>query len=482
MPISIDFVAGTRDFLKGTGDVEQALDDVASSLDDVARDSRRAGDKLADPITDAGRDIERSNERVERSFREIADTAKRESSTAGDDVARSYKRGADGASEGVQEIGRESASTAKEAAASFDGSAESIADAFQEVAANAFAGFGPAGLVAGVAAAAGIGFVLSKIQEGTENTEQFKARVEELGDGFITTGGIGAVSFEYIVDKLRQMATSTDGSMDSLKDLRALAKEAGSPFDDLAQAVAGDTEALEKLIRKGEEHAQQLRDQADATLVRNNTEGEAVAKLLEQADAQDRINTKLGEAKKAVDIAAQAEADYAASGGPELERKAALISTVDQAYDDAAGAADNYITAETGLFDTAAYITAMQAKEQALKDYQETLESSALSSEARSFLDSQGQEAAATFLAGYKAATPAQQAELNRIWSEGGKVSSGAYTGALRAGIPATIPGPTVKVGVDTSAYEGFIRGVQNKTIDVPLSPRVMERAGSKAN
>lgn len=75
-------------------------------------------------------------------------------------------------SEGLSEFRDESGSTAREAAASFDGSAESIGEVFQEVAANAFAGFGPAGAIAGVAAAAGLGIALSKLTEISEATNE----------------------------------------------------------------------------------------------------------------------------------------------------------------------------------------------------------------------------------------------------------------------------------------------------------------------
>ena len=127
-----------------------------------------------------------------------------------------------------------------------------------------------------------------------------------------------------------------------------------------------------------------------------------------------------------------------------MEAKAGLISQIDSAYDEAAGSVSDFVDKESGVFDVTAYIASMQAREQALKDYQSTLAGSGLSSEARTFLNSQGEEAAAQLLAGYKAAGPDQKKELARIWSEAGETSSGEYTTELQKGIPKTVPGPSV--------------------------------------
>jgi hypothetical protein len=75
----------------------------------------------------------------------------------------------------------------------------------------------------------------------------------------------------------------------------------------------------------------------------------------------------------------------------------------------------------------------MQARKQALEDYQSTLNTADLSPEAKKFLESQGQDAAAAFLQGYKGAAPDQKAELNRIWTEAGKANSGEYSTTVQA-------------------------------------------------
>jgi ABC-type transporter Mla subunit MlaD len=222
--ISLNIGANTREAVRGAKDIGDALEDVADSLDDVAKDSVKSGDKLESAFDGARKETAK----VERSFRDLADSARKESKSAGDDIGRNVKRGADDATEGVKEIGRESASTAKESAASFDGSAASIGDAFQEIAANAFAGFGPAGLLAGVAAAAGIGVVFSAMEAGKEETEEFREAVGELTSELIEAGDSGAPSLDYIVDKLKELATASEDGADSLKSISDEAKGTGS--------------------------------------------------------------------------------------------------------------------------------------------------------------------------------------------------------------------------------------------------------------
>ncbi|ROS57199.1 hypothetical protein [Frigoribacterium sp. PhB118] len=474
--INIDIAANVRQFQKGTSDAESALTELSSVLDDVAADTQRAanrsGDALGDGFRDGSRDAEKavdglgdkvtsstrkaekavdglgdkigdstktgvkeaekSNERLERSFKELADSAKRDTKDLGDPMAISTRKGADEAKEGLGEFKDEANSTAREAAASFDGSAESIGDAFQEVAANAFAGFGPAGAAAGLLAAAGLGVVFSKLQEGGEESDAFKEKVADLGAEFIDAGGKGEASLEYVIDKLKELATTTEDGVVNLEDLQEAVEGAGNGknFEDIARAVAGAGANVDDLLKKQEKLLEQLEEEAQTS---DQTATGVYRDNLKKAQAQQLVVDELVKAKDAADQAKAGEEAYAASGGPALQAKADLISNINDAYDDAAGSADDYVDAESGIFDVQGFIDSMTQREQALRDYQETLATAALTPEAKAFISSQGVDSAATFMAGYKTATPAQQAELNRIWSEAGKTSSGSFSSKVKA-------------------------------------------------
>ncbi|RZU64608.1 hypothetical protein EV379_0911 [Microterricola gilva] len=476
MAITIDFLSNVRDLLRGTDDAEEAFEGVADSLDDLARESQRAGDKLGDNIRDGAKDAEKGVDRLERSFKELADTSKREAKGAGDQIGRNYKKGTDDARDGLKDFKEEANSTAKESAASFDGSADSIVDMFQEVAANAFAGFGPAGAAAGLAAAVGIGLISSALQAGSEDSEAMREKVGELATELIETGDVGKLSLEYVIDKIKELATETDPAKNSLDDLREIARKTGVPFDRLAGLYADNSDALDEYIGG-------VREQIKAMEGAGRGLGDFNAFMEKSADSEKYtglvlIARKYDSIKKSTEEAAAEEAAWLALGGPEFERKAQLVGTVNDAYDDAAGSVQDYINKETGLFDTAAYIAAMQEKQQALIDYQDTLATSPLSDSAKSFLDSQGAEAAATFLAGYKAATPEQQDELGRIWTEAGKTSSGSYSTALAAGIPKTMEGPLVTPRIGDVDLSEIQRQISNHRFVARVATK-FDRVGS---
>lgn len=337
MPIEIPFLANVSGFLRGSKDVERGLDDVADSLDDLVRDTARTGRSLGDDLSDGADKGERGIDALNRSFRELATEARSETAKAGDDIGRNMRRGADDASDGVKEIGRESASTAKEAAASFDGSAQSIGDAFQEVAANAFAGFGPAGLIAGVAAAAGIGVVFSKMEEGEEQTEAFREQVSQLASELIDTKRSGP-SLDYLVGRLKELATETGDGATNLGKLNEIADRAGQPFDKLAQAYAGSNDELDELIRQNDKHLKQLEDEAASIDTTTNAGIKRYEAIQQQIVGQEQYNQYLNEGKRVADEAAQAQENYAASGAEEIEARNAALAEYQELMEGAADA------------------------------------------------------------------------------------------------------------------------------------------------
>lgn len=244
MALSIDIAANTRAAQRDVKDLSKTLDDTADALDDIARDGEKAGDK------------------VERSFRDMVRAAGR----ADDAVAKvgdSSKRAFDKASDGAQEFKDEANSTAREAAASFDGSAESIADMFQEVAANAFAGFGPAGAVAGLAAAAGIGLAVAAFGDVQKAQEELQALTGEWantyleeGSKVLSTATVVAKGLEILGEKHAEV--TENARLWGVSEETALAAMAGSStaLDEVSAALDRKREAAAKDAQKAQELAQ----------------------------------------------------------------------------------------------------------------------------------------------------------------------------------------------------------------------------------
>lgn len=467
MAIGIDFFANTSKLLRGTKDVEGALEKVGSTLDDVAADSRktadRMGDDLADGITDGTKDAERSIERLEKTFRELATEGKKASASTGDTLGDSVQRGTKKAEGALDEFKSEANSTAKESAASFDGSAESIVGSFQEIAANAFAGFGPAGAIAGLAAAAGIGLAMAGLEDAKEETERLTEMAMALAEEYRNTGVIGEASYGYMADHVAALADAAGEGSDSLRGLKKISDQAEGSLADLARAGALGTDELREMWRESERAKDAILEQIAATDRSTEAGEDAYWDLVARSGAQEKYTDELGKSIGVSVTAAEAAKAAAEAGLPELQLKAAAVAAVNDAYDDAAGAVDDYTNKESGLFDVEAYLTAMAARTQALATYQESLATSGLTPEAKAFLNDQGAESAATFLAGYMATSEPNKAKLNGVWTEAGKANSAEYAGALTKGIQgAPIPAPTIGVPIvpipDMTKLEAALR------------------------
>lgn len=212
----------------------EPLEDVSEILEQVGDDSKDAGNDLERGMREAQRRTEDAKDEI-RQLRDDLKRAGRQGRDTGDDIRDGFRRAEDGA----EEFRDEANSTAREAAASFDGSAESIADAFQEIAANAFAGFGPAGAIAGLAAAAGIGLAAAGFEDLQESEEESKKRVGEWAQAYIEAGS-----------KVLTAATTTAVGLDIATDpdrfakAKENAKNWGVDVSVAIAAMAGETWAL----------------------------------------------------------------------------------------------------------------------------------------------------------------------------------------------------------------------------------------------
>jgi len=271
--IKISFVPDVTQLIAATDDVSAAFGDVADSLDDMARDAADAGKTTG---TEFQKGTDRAVDGVKelsRSFKDMTDDVSPKAKKVGDDLGDSVKRGTDEASEGVENFRDEADGTAREVAASFDGSADSIAGGFQELAANALSGFGPAGALAGLALAAGIGTFWSGFQEDAERAEQ---RISDMYDDMIASGA-EFVSKDFISDELHKIYKGADDAAIKVSELRELADASGIPEPLLARALVGDEQA----------RAEVTSEIARQRLAINETLDEATAKGSNAASSVD---------------------------------------------------------------------------------------------------------------------------------------------------------------------------------------------------
>lgn len=391
--------------VEGIEDVSDAVDKITENLDDVGKEGVKDVDKLEKSISDLNREALKTGDEFEKS------------------VGKKFKDSTKEAEGGLKNFKEEAHSTAKESAASFDGSAESIVDSFQEIAANAFEGFGPAGALAGLALAAGIGLATAAFGQSQEEAQKAKERISELATALIDAGSTD-VNFDLVVSRLKEMATTTEEGAVNLEQLKDISDKAGASFDNLAQAYAGNSEGLGELISEMEK---------EKALTEEQTEGRhmGTSALDEQTQAQQAYIDKLKTSQEELKAAEAEEKLFRESGGPEMLAKAEAISMINGAYDEVVNSVTDYVNKETGVLDVEAYITAMQTRSDALNAYQTSLANSGFTTEQKSALDSMGYEAAAAWMAGYESATPEQKASMEKFLTESAKESSGTAKGEV---------------------------------------------------
>lgn len=249
MAIKIPIVADVSDAIRGVSNLGDEFDNVSDSLDDVVKDAKDAEQAIKDwgSADSAVKDLDTSiqdagtqTERLEKKFRDAAEAVKKIDGKPVRDVDDAFDR----AAEGADEFKDEANSTAREAAASFDGSADSIAEVFQEVAANAFAGFGPAGAAAGLAVAVGLGVAISKLQEVADKTNEAKEEGAEWAQSFNTQGVSERLS--ALRDQWQEFGTTITDS----KEWWELGQDAAvSALDDIARAAEHGIPGVESFIQ-----------------------------------------------------------------------------------------------------------------------------------------------------------------------------------------------------------------------------------------
>ncbi|MFJ6534414.1 hypothetical protein [Microbacterium sp. NPDC091662] len=289
---SINAMLNASKWLRGVDDMKSSLTDLEGSLDDAAdevqkldREGKQAFDKLERGAEEAADEANT----LEKRLRDVRDTV--------DDVGDKSKKSFEKAEDGVKEFGDEANSTAKESAASFDGSAESIVDAFQEIAANAFAGFGPAGAIAGLAAAAGIGLAMAGFEDVQEKQEESQARAAEWADAFIEAGS-RVLSFDQKAAKVRDIITDPD----RYKVATENAKLWGVSIDTAVAALAGSEGAIDEVSAALEKKKKASEEDAQAAMEMAEANGSALLALtpaeIEYNKARDALNLLTGEMER----------------------------------------------------------------------------------------------------------------------------------------------------------------------------------------
>ena len=420
-PFKLTILSDFGELLRGTKDAGDGFEELADTLDDVARDGDDAADKL------------------EKSFKASLDSVRKEAGTTGKAMGDDLRDGTRKAGEGMSELKDEAASTAREAAASFDGSAESISDVFQEVAANAFAGFGPAGAVAGLAVAAGIGLAVTAMQGYAEEVTAAKESTLDLADELADVGNDpGALDWAArLRDRMKEITDNRewfefwqDAPRTRFEEWSEAAEKYGVNMSDVTRAVTGDQRALDAVMG---ELNRRIGEQEAAALAAAQATGDMGIAAVDGAGPMREFRDAVAEEASMVSEAVEFNRSLAGAIG-EVSDAATDSAAITEDYraavaDSLTGAGESWQQyTKNGKVNLAEYNKAIEEQAKAVEQFEVNVVTASrnLSQEALDYVRSLGPEAA-PLLQSFVDAPLAQQERTARNWDMLGRAATDGY-------------------------------------------------------
>lgn len=478
--ISVSIGADTRSFDQAVrAGMVDPVKDAQGALEDYAKTGGGAGDDLTHTFQQQQRqttELKRDIDQLNSSIREGSAPAYRGAQKAGDEFTQHSH-------EGFEEIKDSAKSNAIEVGASFTGGFDQAAGGLQGFVAEFLAGFGPAGLIAGIAAAAGIGLLTAQIDAGTTATEDQKQAVSDLASEYIDAGATETRSVSQVVDALKQMAVQTDASQVSLADVRKQAELLGIPFQQLARAYVDGGNATQYAIDKTNQLLDAEKERLFQQQLATSQAGGAVPAENERTRALEKQRDSLVKARDAAKAARQEQADYLASGAADLQATAAATDSYASSVQDAltgAGADWEAYQTKQGV-NLRKYNEHLERSLRATAEYQLNIgkASKTLTQDALNYIESLGTDAA-PLLQEFVDAPKGLQARTAANWNSLGRASSDAYKQQLADGIPTHLKGTTVSVDADLTAYHAALNTIDRSPIVRRITVEGVTRTGQQ--
>lgn len=486
---------------------------ISNGLVNPLEEAAEAFDRLDTAANDADLDknLDKAVDRTDRLSDELDDTRDKlkrlgfAAKDAGDDTRRGMER----AEDGVKEMGNEAESTAKEAAASFDGSAESILDAFQEVAANAFAGFGPAGAIAGLAIAAGIGIATQAFQEAEQAAEELRQKANEYANDAVDAGistQKWLTASDQVVERIRELQDTKDNGFrlwfmedpDDLEKWTKALRDTGRETDEVEKVLSASTPTVRDYRDAVEDAYEATKREAVALIERNKSDPvdgyrekvkeiakqqEGYRDLLSVLDDEIQLRDKSAEAadrqtQAGVDGAlARAQAEEEAAAAIQATQESVTESTL-SAYDSMRSAAYEKATADDAAFDTEKWLQYVEKGRALANSYKDNIAAMKLTpAEWENFL-ALPEDARNSIAASYKKAGEDGKSRIRAALSDTGSTAGKDATVGFDESFT---PDATVSVDVNTSSAKRDLDALAKKRT-AEIDAKTTGKAKAKAD
>lgn len=448
--IGDEFKAGAD---KAHDEVKSAAGKIGGELKTAGGEAKGAGDEIGSEIKAGSDKAAEAAEKLRTRAATALDRLKTKARSTGKDVGDDLKAGTAKAGEGFEELGDEAGQAGKEAATSFTGEFEDITDLIRDITVEAFNGFGPAGVAAGIAAAAGIGLAVAALQKAEEKADDTREAIWDLADELAEVEGNEKLidwsnrfreSLSRVTDNKSWFEPWQDADVTALDQVVDATDRLGISLEALGAAVS-DADAYQAFS----DNLADTRGALEDSLKGLHPASQEFQEIIQQMYAVDALQQWVDSERKLLGEAGETHEAYAAvvAGAHDDVRAAELYSA--ESHEEYAGGVESALSkageaweeyTQDGILNLEEYNKAIEEQYQAVQDFERNmvLASSQLSSEALSYIRSLGPEAAPLLQAFIDAPLKERQ-RTARNWDLIGSTSSTGYEAGFDKGTPARL-------------------------------------------
>lgn len=428
-------------------DVIKPTEDAEKSLKEFAKQGDKAGDEIEQAMRTAQKESDRARSDIEKLGDEIVQASRKSRAMGGD-----TKHGMGEASNAVEEFSDEARQNLSETVSSFRGDVEDIPQIMQDILGGVSSNLGVAGMALGAGGAAAIGMFVAGLQEAAEKAEELRQKSNELALEIVEAGG--SLDRVEMSDRLKEWALELrdnkewweiwqESAITNLDAVDNALKYTSRSGQQLFDAMSGQDpraalDLLEEFEQRSKDLAKELRNVSSIETGYQDRENALKAEIKALDDVSEAIREQQELQGMSADTArellkyteAQAAADEAAAAA--TQRRTDAVNSLQGELDESVASYNEFIDAETGAVDPAAYIAAMQARMDATTNFNTNLEQLAantgLSFEAQQAILDQGVEFApmlASIMAGGSEMQAQYAAQMEAMVSGGQAILDG---------------------------------------------------------
>jgi hypothetical protein len=295
----------------------------------------------------------------------------------------------------------------------------------------------------------------------------------------IEAGAQGEKPLESVIESLQGIITNSEDAVKKFQDIDKAVKFVGGSAEELALAYAGSDKALENQLETTEKLLEAAEEETEL-LSENASRFASVSQA--KVDTLQKQQEELQKVQEETERAAEIERTWLASGGAEFLAKQEAINQIDAAYDEAVFSVDNFLNAETGVYDLDAYAASIEERGRLLQEYQTNLAESGLTTEQKSALNELGVDQANAILKGLAdpGVSQATKDTIKKGLGEASKEGSGVAQDELKEAFKDPIEAKIEAVADTVAAEKALDKVIKERTAKIKVE--FVDRTGKRVD